>query len=71
MVQSTRIIVDLFLLPMDGTDVVLGIQWFKTLGKIVTDYTELSMKFIWNGKMVSWTGEKMINEDTLVESRLL
>lgn len=63
-VQGTLICVDLFLLPMDGTKVVLGIQWLKTLGKITTDYSELSMEFLYEGKSFSWTGEEWIDDNT-------
>lgn len=64
-VHGTKITVDLFLLLMDGTDVVLGIQWLKMLGKITTDYSELSMEFIYEGKLVSWTREGLIDDSTL------
>ncbi len=39
---------DLFLLPLAGCDVVLGIQWLRTLGPILWDFTELKMEFQFN-----------------------
>lgn len=37
---------DLHVLPLYGTDLVLGVQWLKSMGPILTDYNELTMKFI-------------------------
>lgn len=55
---------------MDGTYVVLGIQWLKTLGKITTNYSELSMEFICDGKLVSWMGEGLIDDNALSAQEL-
>lgn len=40
----------LFLLQMAGVDVVIGTQWLKQLGDVVsniTTYKDLVMKFFW------------------------
>ena len=34
-----------FILPIQGADVVLGIQWLELLGSVVTDYKLLTMDF--------------------------
>lgn len=44
-IQHVDIVVDLFLLSLSGANVILGIQWLKTLGRVVTDYNTLSMEF--------------------------
>jgi hypothetical protein len=31
-------LVDLFVLPLIGVEVVLGVQWLKILGPVLTDY---------------------------------
>jgi hypothetical protein len=41
---------DLFILPLAGCDVVLGIQWLRTLGPILWDFAKLQMKFHYMGK---------------------
>ncbi|KAI4328586.1 hypothetical protein L6164_020926 [Bauhinia variegata] len=43
---------DLYLLPLFGADIVLGVQWMKSLGPVLTDYNTLSMKFIRDGHIV-------------------
>ena len=41
--------VDIFLLPIHGADVVLGVQWLSELGPIAFDYQQLWMKIDWQG----------------------
>lgn len=38
--------VDFYVLSLCSVDVVLGVQWLKYLGPILTDYNTLTMKFI-------------------------
>jgi hypothetical protein len=44
--------VDFFILPLEGYEVVLGTQWLRTLGEILWDFSKLTMKFQWNGRLV-------------------
>jgi hypothetical protein len=37
-------------IPMGGADVVLGIQWLQSLGKMAFNFQELFMKFSLKGK---------------------
>ncbi|GKE45203.1 retrotransposon-related protein, partial [Tanacetum coccineum] len=37
--------VDLYVLPMQGPDVVLGFQWLRNLGKVTHDYAHQTMEF--------------------------
>ncbi|XP_008239126.1 PREDICTED: uncharacterized protein LOC103337735 [Prunus mume] len=39
---------DMFALPLGGCDIVLGVQWLRTLGPILWDFERLTMKF-WHG----------------------
>ncbi|GJX09473.1 ty3-gypsy retrotransposon protein [Tanacetum coccineum] len=43
--QGLAVEVDLYVLPMKGPDVVLGIQWLQKLGKVTHDYAQQTMEF--------------------------
>ena len=43
--QGLTVKFDLYILPMKGLDVVLGIQWLQTLGKVTHDYAHQTMEF--------------------------
>jgi len=48
--------VDMFVLPLSGAEIVLGIQWLKTLALVLTDYEALTMKFVKDGQLVQLEG---------------
>ena len=52
-----KFLVDLFVLPLSGVELVLGVQWLTTLGPVLTDYEKLTMKFIKDGEMVQLEGQ--------------
>lgn len=70
MIQETEIEVDLFLLPVTGANIILGIQWLQTLGRVITDYHDLYMEFIINGQVVKWTGQSWIDNNPLSNREL-
>lgn len=39
-------VVDALVLELGGLDVVLGVSWLSTLGKVVLDWKDLSMQFL-------------------------
>ncbi|GJY66637.1 retrotransposon-related protein, partial [Tanacetum coccineum] len=43
--QGLKIVVDLYVFPMQGPDVVLGIHWLQKLGKVTHDYAQQIMEF--------------------------
>lgn len=51
-IQQQSFTIDFHMLPLCGDDVVLGVQWLKTLGPVLTDYGALTMKFITDGKLI-------------------
>ena len=57
-IQQQLFTIDFHVLPLCGADVVLGVQWLKTLGPVLTDYGALTMKFIVNGKLIELKGDR-------------
>jgi hypothetical protein len=35
----------MFSIDMGGCDIVLGVEWLRTLGPILTDFKEITMQF--------------------------
>lgn len=52
-IQGERVKMDLFLIPMVGSNVVIGIQWLKSLGDIISNYEALTMRFTLGGKDIT------------------
>ncbi|XP_062114581.1 uncharacterized protein LOC133825687 [Humulus lupulus] len=50
--QGHKFMVDLYVFPICGLDVVLGMQWLQTLGPCVHDHKALTMEFNWQGSVV-------------------
>ncbi|GAV57662.1 RVP_2 domain-containing protein [Cephalotus follicularis] len=62
--------IDLFILPIQGADLVFGIQWLKILRPIVTDYHKLTMDFNWKNKPVHLVGEPQLNPQPIQAKQL-
>lgn len=60
-IQGHEFIVDLYVLEIKGSEVVLGVQWLVELGTIKTNYKELTMEFLHEGKEVKLKGEHILN----------
>ncbi|KAA8542515.1 hypothetical protein F0562_023667 [Nyssa sinensis] len=54
--QGIPVLVDFYLLPLEGYDIVLGTQWLSTLGPILWDFAKLQMRFKIDDKEVSLQG---------------
>lgn len=39
-------------------DLVLGVQWLKSLGPVLKDYMDLTMKFMNQGRIVELWGDR-------------
>jgi hypothetical protein len=37
-IDSEKFFIDLFVIPLDGYDMVLGVHWHRTLGPILWDF---------------------------------
>ncbi|XP_058771346.1 uncharacterized protein LOC131644773 [Vicia villosa] len=50
---SQIFVIDALVLELGGLDVVLGVSWLSTLGKVVVDWKDLSMQFLYEGNMIN------------------
>ncbi|KAK3035596.1 hypothetical protein RJ639_033188 [Escallonia herrerae] len=57
--QGVPLVVDFFLLPLEGYDAVLGAQWLSTLGPIVWDFSKLCMTFTVGEREVNLQGTRI------------
>ncbi|PNX92555.1 retrotransposon-related protein, partial [Trifolium pratense] len=63
--------VDALVLDLGGLDVVLGVSWLSTLGKVVMDWKDLSMQFIHEGRTISLQAQsKMQDKQSCLNSFL-
>ena len=71
--QGHLFLVDLFILPIEGPDVVLGIQWLQQLGRVSHDYVVLTMDFCWHGNQIQLQGNILPNSKqiTLLQFQVL
>jgi hypothetical protein len=56
LIDSHLFLVDLFVLPLSGAEIVLGVQWLRTLGPTLTDYNNLTLSFCREGHVVQLLG---------------
>ncbi|RZC65112.1 hypothetical protein C5167_008797 [Papaver somniferum] len=71
--QGVPISVDVYLLPLEVYEVVLGTQWLRTLGPIEWDFSKIKMKFKVDGKEVALHGlstpeNKMVDSPNLLRA---
>ncbi|GAV83363.1 RVP_2 domain-containing protein [Cephalotus follicularis] len=69
-IQGHEFHFDLYILPIQGAEVVLGIQWLELLGPVITDYKQLTMTFQWGEKQVQLQGESHFNSEPLCTRQL-
>ncbi|KAG6490402.1 hypothetical protein ZIOFF_051698 [Zingiber officinale] len=70
--------IDLYMLPLEGFDMILGVKWLRTLGPIIWGFRSLKMKFVLVGKEVLWrdhpleskTGTTMIRSEEFMGNKL-
>ena len=56
-VQVQAFTVDLHVLPLCGADLMLEVQWLKSLGPVFTNYNDLTMKFMHSGRVIELKGD--------------
>jgi hypothetical protein len=69
-VQDQELRTDLYLLPLGDYEVVLGIEWLRTLGDVLWNFSKLTMKFTLNGTRVTFRGKRG-NNITTVSSHMM
>ena len=57
-VQDQSFIINFHVLSLCGADLILNVEWLKLLGPILTDYNDLTMKFLHDGRVVELRGEQ-------------
>jgi hypothetical protein len=60
--QSCKVLANLFLLTLGGCDVVLGVDWLRSLGTIQWNFADLSMSFFVEEKKLFLQGLRLPNE---------
>ncbi|MCH93797.1 hypothetical protein A2U01_0014750, partial [Trifolium medium] len=61
MVDNHLFTTSLYVLPIQGADVVLGVQWLQTFGPFVFNFSVPSMQFYHNNSLITITGSKPNN----------
>ncbi|XP_062099393.1 transposon Ty3-I Gag-Pol polyprotein isoform X1 [Humulus lupulus] len=68
--QGHKFLVDLYVLPKWGLDVVLGMQWLQTLGPCIHDHRALTMEFQWQGSVIKLAGTTTAESHQLSSTQL-
>jgi hypothetical protein len=58
-IQGQEFVILFYLLSIEGADVVLGIEWLRTLGPIVADFAVPTMSFSHNKAQISLKGDPL------------
>ncbi|XP_061341279.1 uncharacterized protein LOC133287645 [Gastrolobium bilobum] len=66
-IQGHDFVVDLWIIDLTGLGIILGIMWLSTLGKVIHDYTDLSMEFNWHNQRIILRGEGGSNKSSSAE----
>lgn len=69
-IQNTTVIEDLFVLPMDGANIVLDIQWLAKLGPVMIDHKKLTMEFFVGENWIRLQGDPLLLEVEISKSGL-
>jgi len=68
--QGITVLVDLFMLPIEGHDIVLGFPCLQSLGKVAHIYSSLTMEFNWNGVPVTLVGDPSLTTHSVSRHQL-
>ncbi|XP_061371285.1 uncharacterized protein LOC133313888 [Gastrolobium bilobum] len=62
--------IDLYVLDLNGADIVLGVQWLSTLGPVMTDYENLTMSFHHKSQPILLKGNTSLTPTPITNSQL-
>ena len=68
--QNQSFIVDFYVLPIARANAILGVQWLRSLGPVLTDYTNLRMQFFYDGRLVELQGDPEAHRSMLSSPQL-
>ncbi|XP_073137569.1 uncharacterized protein [Henckelia pumila] len=68
--QGHEFCIDLYVLPIWGLDIVLGMKWLRTLGPCLHDHEALTMEFKWKGETICLVGNKPLDPEPVSYNRL-
>ncbi|XP_006577652.1 uncharacterized protein [Glycine max] len=63
LIQNHTFVVTLRVLSLSGADTVLGVEWLRTLGPIMTDYSSFTMQFTHSGQHVTLHADVLVDEN--------
>lgn len=69
-IQGVIVCMDIFLIKMSGSNVVIGIQWLKKVGNILSNYDNMKMSFTWENKEITWKDLEWISNEPLISGEL-
>jgi hypothetical protein len=55
-INEFSFVVDLFVLPLAGYDLVLDTEWMENLGRLTWDFTAGTVSFVRQGRTICWAG---------------
>nr|KYP45149.1 hypothetical protein KK1_033354 [Cajanus cajan] len=65
LIQKTQFIVLVYLLPIQGVDIVLGIEWLQALRPITSNFSILCMSFVYNDSFITlYVDQPLVNRST-------
>ncbi|XP_061373527.1 uncharacterized protein LOC133315866 [Gastrolobium bilobum] len=70
-IQGHEFVVDLWIIDLTGLGIILGIIWLSSLGRVIHDYSDLSMEFNWNSQRILLKGQGGKGEDSIAECFVL
>ena len=64
-IQGVRFLVELYHLAIVRVDMVFGWSWMRSLGRVLTDYNNLTIEFIFEGQHVTLYAETLLQSKPL------